>query len=208
MFEGMIDPIIERCRPHALTLRDQATMFATGVIERLDRIEGALTNDLDEYNRHMPRFNLAAAVPFMVGEVPPGEEWTLEYWTVSTANANSILFIYDVYTSVTADLFGNIPLGALATGVTPSQPVQESGKGIVFPAGSQITLFSPSSTARGMIQFRTRRKRPRNNNLAAGIRNPTPDRTDGPQEVQDTQRHVGSWHPGVPVFGPSARNGH
>ena len=72
--------------------------------------------------------------------------------------------------------------------------------------GSELTV-TMSQPGEFRLIFRYDRKRAKRPNVGAGWRNPTPDRTDAPQEIEDTRRHTGSWHPGIPVFGPSAPNG-
>jgi hypothetical protein len=197
MFENMIDPIIERCRPHAVTLRDQWEMFTTGTIERLDRIAAAVEGDDDAYTRHYLPFNLTSLQPYMIAEVPPGEEWAVEYVIATTAAANgSVTFTPQFDGAINA-----LPVYAVNTPIA-NQWVQQGGSGYIFPAGSQITAWTAGTTARGMIQLRAVRKAAGRTNLAAGVRNPSPDRTD--EADHNGQRHVGSWvpHPGL------SRNAH
>lgn len=194
MFEGMIDPIIERCRPHALTLRDQATMFATGVIERLDRIADAVTTD-DIYTVRRPVVGTATPVTI---EVPANDEWILESVIARTTPAAAATL--DIRDQGGGALRFAVDIPATGGYTSNFSPLRFMGGSILV-----ATLSQPGEFRLVFAIDRLRSARP---NLAAGVRNPTPDRTDAPQEVEDTQRHVGSWHPGVPVFGPSARNGH
>lgn len=196
----MIDPIIERCRPHAVTLRDQWEMFTTGTIERLDRIADSVADDGHAYTRHYLRFNLTAGVPLLLAEVPAGEEWLLEYATAQSNIPGSPVSFYDTMADLTT-LAGGIPVAALNITIA-NGPATIGGNGYVFPSGSQITAIFFSGTARGMMQCRATRKVTRRANISAGIRNPDPNRTD--QADHNGQRHVGSWvpHPGL------SRNAH
>jgi hypothetical protein len=202
MFENMIDPLIERCRPHALTIRDECRMFAGSVIERLDRIAEVSADDGPAFARFGYPANYAdnhaniAGVPTAVlWEVPRGEEWELEVISARGTQAGTFLLYRN-----------NIEVMSFST--TPGGRVPLNGNGVRFLSGDTVgyeVASGVATTGQVYAQFRVERPRtPRRVNQSAGFRNPAPDRTDGGQEVEDTRRHVGSWHPGVPVMGPSA----
>jgi hypothetical protein len=197
VFNQLVDPLIERLHPHAITVRDQCMMFASGVIERLDRIAEAVSDDANtEYIRRYPIGQFTNGVMSPLVEVPPNEEWELEVWSVFSDTATTVRMYNDPgHSSVEPP---SASIGAVLNGIT-----DKSGNGAVFQTGTISLLAFGNGTVRA--QFRCKRQRPaRHNNQSAGFRNQVPDRQDGAQDAEDTQRHVGSWHPGTPVFGPSA----
>lgn len=199
MFENMIDPLIERCRPHALTIRDECRMFAESVIERLDRIEQAAADDDNtEYIRRVVYVSVGIAVT-QIASVPPNEEWELETWSAS--GVSQIAGTVEIFDSPEKNA-SYAPLSFITLNNTGIGMV--GGNGVRVQGGTDI-YSQTSDPARLRLQWRCKRREVgRRANLAAGFRNPAPDRTDGLQEVEDTRRHVGSWHPGMPVMGPSA----
>ena len=56
----MIDSLVQRFTPHAITLRDECRSWATAVIDRLDRIGDELGSD-DIYSLRRPVVGNAAA---------------------------------------------------------------------------------------------------------------------------------------------------
>jgi hypothetical protein len=79
------------------------------------------------------------------------------------------------------------------------------GNGLRFMPGDTVGYEIASATAiTGTVygQIRVERPRTRHTNHDAGFRNPA----IGPPTIEnETQRHVGAWHPGIPALGPSAQ---
>lgn len=198
MFTQMIDPLIERFRPHALSIRDECRVFAGCIIERLDSIADAVHEDA-VYSLRRPVLGNATAGPAVATvEVPANDEWVLESVIARTAPAAAAsLDIRDqASTGVGALRFAaDIPAtGGYTSNIAPLR----------FMGGSILTV-TMSQPGEFRLVFRYDRPRAARRNVSTGFRNLTPDRTDDMQEAEDTRRHVGSWHPGIPVFGPTAR---
>jgi hypothetical protein len=171
MFEGMVDPLVERFRPHALTIGDRCNMFATGVIERLDRIAESVQGDDTVFQRVRRSAVGAGATPVIVAEVPANQDWLLES-IAATGVALGDIVLRDG---------GGVLLWAASAGASTSGAW--GGNGLIIAGGSQV---------------RYERAVAGRDNIAAGIRNPTPDRTD--EADDETQRHMGDWTLGVPAF--------
>jgi hypothetical protein len=197
MFPQMIDPLVERFRPHVLTARDEVRVFAGCVIDRLDTIADALHAD-DVYSLRRPVIGNSAAGPASaVIEVPSNDEWILESVIARTAPAAAAtLDIRDQASTGTGALRFAADIPATGGYTSNFAPLRFMGGSVMTAVMSQPGEFR--------LIFRYDRPRPRRQNVGTGWRSDTPDRDDERTEVADTRRHVGSWHPGVPIFGPSA----
>jgi hypothetical protein len=185
MFEGMVDPLVERFRPHALTIGDRCNMFATGVIERLDRIAESVQGDDTVFQRVRRSAVGAGATPVIVAEVPANQDWLLES-IAATGVALGDIVLRDG---------GGVLLWAASAGASTSGAW--GGNGLIIAGGSQV-FITAAANAQLSFQFRYERAVAGRDNIAAGIRNPTPDRTD--EADDETQRHMGDWTLGVPAF--------
>lgn len=192
----MIDNIIDRFTPHALTVRDECRAWALAITDRLDRIADAVDSD-DIYSLRRPVTGFAASGAATTQiEVPATDEWILESVIARTnpvaagtldirdANGGALRFAADI--PATGGYTGNFA------------PMR-------FMGGSEL-VATMSVPGEFRLVFRYERKRAKRSNVSAGFRNPAPDGigAGAGQEAENERRHVGSWHPGVPVFGPTA----
>jgi hypothetical protein len=190
----MVDNLVARFTPHAITLRDECRSWATAVIDRLDRIGDELGSD-DIYSLRRPVIGNAAAGPVTVQvEVPANDEWVLETVVARTVPAAAATLDIRDTTGGALRFAADIPAtGAYTSNFAPLRFMGGSELNVVMSAPGEFRLI-----------FRYDRKRPKRANVGTGWRQQEPDRLDAGQEVNNEQRHVGSWHPGIPVFGPSA----
>jgi hypothetical protein len=180
MFETMIDPVMERIRPHAISTRDACMMFATGVIERLDRIADAVSID-EVYEVRRPVQGTGAA-PVTI-EVPSTDSWVLESVVARTnpaaaatldirdQNGGALRFAQDIPAS-----------GGLTANFAP----------LHFNGGS-VLVATLSAPGEFRMVFRLERPRPSRNAHGTGFGNGAPDREDATDEAMRNARHFGGF---------------
>lgn len=206
----MVDNLVDRFTPHAMTIRDECRAWMCAITDRLDLIADGVNQDSDRVERIIrlrPTFQQIGAgrAPIRLGSVPMGEDWHLTYWT-ALADENPVILLDS---GDPAPGVGTLTGNVLAT-LSGTANVWQSGpgNGLIIPGGTDLYIGTGPMTANihitAHLQFRVKQQPAPRRNVSAGFRAQAPDRLDAGQEVSDTQRHVGSWHPGVPVFGPTA----
>lgn len=187
MLESMVDPLVERFRPHAISTRDACVMFATGVIDRLDRIADAVTEDDPYVIRRPVQGNGVAAPVVTVIEVPSNDTWILESVIVRTNPvAAGTLDIRD-QTGGALRFALDIPAsGGMTSNFAP----------LHFNGGS-VLVASLSAPGEFRLVFRLERPRPARKAHGTGFGGSVvPDRTDFTDETQRLARHTGGYHTG------------
>lgn len=194
MIPNLLDSIVERCQPHVVNTRDYLIMFCTGVIERLDAIRDAVTED-DTFSvrREFHGYSSAGAATQVI-EVPATETWELESVVARTVPAAAstldireqggrLRFANDIATS-----------GAL-TGIF--SPLTFNGGTILTATMAQPGEFH--------IVFKHTKAMPTRNAIN-GFRNPYTDKMDAVWAADNDNRHAGQFMPHPPIMGPTSRD--
>lgn len=194
MFDTVLDPLIERMRPHAVTMRDYTMMFCTAVIERLDRIADAVQDDTTFTVRREFHQSGTGATVVQTVEVPSNENWELESVVARTAPAAAgTLDIVDQGAQVRA-AFDIAATGAL-TGIF--EPIHF--------AGGSILVATMSKPGQFHLVFKHERIMPRAIAIN-GFRNPHADRLDRYGNIDNDQRHEAAFKAHAPIMGPHSRD--
>lgn len=200
--DTIVGPYVERWRPHVQTWAERCDLFMSGVIERLDRIAAATEDDTNQVTTrpHLVR-NLVSGQPVPLvdstgGEIPPAEEWELEYW-VGTLDAAAPIRLYNSLADAQAT-GGAVPLAVLAiAGVNGF--LGQLGNGLVIQGGNTPYLVAAGN---GGVRLQFRRcQRAHNRPGITGLVGVTPDRMDAGQETALERRHAGTFTSGRNAVG-------
>jgi hypothetical protein len=164
-WDNIIDPYIERVKPHAQQLGSRLDAFAWMLLAKLDTI-AENTGDDDQFveaRRRLQRSVTLAGGRVELDTVPMSETWILE---VATATA------------------GNLVIDD-GTGFVMTTAAVDSGRGIVFPSGSKVAVL-PSADATIFLQFKVHVPRP-GKQATTGQVNPD---AEGVGPFSPTGRHV------------------
>jgi hypothetical protein len=176
-FDSLIDPIIERCRPHAVTMRDFLMMFATGTLERLDRLVDAVEGDATYSIRREYHGSSAAGPASVTIEVPANDVWILESVAARTSPATASNL--DIREQGGRLRFAqDTTLRGSLTGVFT--PMHLNGGTVLT-----VTLADPGEFH---ITFRAVARVPKRHSIS-GMQNGSPDRRDFRQELETMRRH-------------------
>jgi hypothetical protein len=198
--DQVINPYVERIKPHALHWSDRVDMFMCGVIDRLDRIADAVSDDDNtEFQRRYPVVNLAANVVTNVaggasGEIPPNEEWELENITGTLDAATTAR----LYASASDAQAGALPLAVLTISGAGAFATQGGNK--LFIQGGTTPVLVSTGNGSVRLQFRCQRRTIRRPGTG-GILGVVPDRRDAGQEAALERRHAGTFTQGRNVIG-------
>lgn len=192
MIQNLLDPVIERCTPHAINFRDYMVMFCTGVIERLDAIRDSVENDsAQSVRREFHGYSTVGAATVTI-EVPTTEVWELESVVARTLPAAASTL--DIREQGGRLRFANdIAASGALTGIF--SPLTFRGGAILT-----VTMAQPGEFH---LVFKHNVPVPARNAIS-GFRNTYTDRMDKVGEVMNDNRHEGVFYPHPPIIGPNS----
>lgn len=159
MLNDLLSPLI----PHIQSAADVCNQWAERICARLDGIHMAVLSEDFEENRQRILTNLSpTAGRSVVGEVPGGEEWLLENWSVNLTAAGPFIIRSD-----DEPIFAKTPAAAQDSG---------GGNGLLVSGRTTLTVESVGASAgRVYLQWRRRLPTPINpRRFGAGHQDPIP----------------------------------
>lgn len=197
--DAIVTKYTDRVRPHLVRVGDISNMFATGVIERLDRIADGVADDTHVVRLYFDLPAVPALGTVIAGtvtpvdltsretRVPSDEQWHLESWFAHAGGGTAFIFA------------NGIPVAR--TGIPQTSP--NVTPGLVIPGATVLQVgceLGASPTVQMRLQFRVHKRIDRAP-AWSGQMNPDADRLDDRQEAALERRHAGTFTAGRQTVG-------
>lgn len=181
--QNSVQPYVDKLRPIAHSVGEEARAQCERIITRLDAIADAVKRDSTMYWRERPQVTLAVGASDNTITVPPGEQWELEAVTIVPTGA------VGTAGSIIIGLSAGLPLwGGAHTG----RPTTVGGSGVRFESGHTLIVTANETGALVMLQVRIERQAPVFDGYKAIPAEVPAEPGITPPNVE-VNRHTGTW---------------